>query len=363
MSANLTTTREGAMFASLRQPAWHSQGVVIENEVSGTEILSIANLDWECYKESLTTQVGGSIKDVEGYNSIIREAARGEDEPTIMGVVKSSYEPFQNKEMVQLLDSLAGDRDLTYETAGSLGIGDTVWVLCRIPDLTKAIGEDVTNSYFLVCNGHTGNRTLTVFPTTIRVVCNNTLNAADAEGKISKGYSIKHTKNMRELVDDMVKKYDQVIEDIEYTHRLNDELSRIQLTDDMIESYYSSLLDPSGELNSDIAFAQKLERIEDEETRQKLIKGRDRAKSRFENKKSALHTILASDTCQVEGTAGSAYSLLQSAVEWIDHERSTRVTKNSSGVESSRFESANFGAGLELKKEAFNSICSLAGIS
>lgn len=363
MPANIATTGEGnAMFASFRTGAWWGQGEIFEDEnLTGREVLKLAHLDWEVKKTELYSPylVGGAMKalDVPMSRSIIRPASEGEDGPVVLGTVGAGYEVFQNHELVDMLDALAGDRKIRYEVAGALGNGEIVWVLAKIPDLEKAIGEDVSVPYFLSLTGHIGNKNQVNFPTGVRVVCQNTMRMAEElrGGKVglSRGYSFRHTKNMRDKVNDMIANYDKAIQAWERTHQVNLALAGVQFDEKMKTEFLAYAADPDYSPKVEEARQKAIDEAPDKETKERLQKRKENQDSRRKNKTVAMEEILESPTCQVNGTRNTLYSLLQAGIEWVDFDRSAQG-ENEEVKASNRFQTSQFaGSGVQLKEKLF----------
>jgi phage/plasmid-like protein (TIGR03299 family) len=75
-------------------------------------------------------------------------------------------------------DNLIGTDEAIIETAGSLGRGEVVWILAKLPGIIKVHGNDIINKYLLLSSSHDGSPLVRVKLTPVRVVCNNTLTAA-----------------------------------------------------------------------------------------------------------------------------------------------------------------------------------------
>ena len=363
MVANIAETKTGnKMFASFRTGAWWGQGEVFDDPgLTGREVLKLAKLDWKVHKVETFApfEFKGEtqVYDVPMSLAIVRDPVGGEDQPSVLGTVGAGYEMFQNQELVDMMDALAGDGSIQYEVAGALGKGEIVWVLAKIPNLEKAIGEDVSIPYFLSITGHIGNKNQVNFPTGVRVVCQNTMRMAEYlhRGKVglSRGYSFRHTKNIRDKVNDMIANYHKAIEAWDRTHEINKALAGIQFDTKMKDDFLLFMADPDYSPKVEEARQKAIDEATDKDVREKLEKRSDNQTSRRKNKVEALEKILASPTCQVNGTKDTLYSLLQAGIEWIDHERSTRGEGDQEKA-SSRFESANFaGSGVDLKERAF----------
>jgi hypothetical protein len=174
-------------------------------------------------------------------------------------------------------------------------------------------------------------------PTTVRVVCNNTLTMALAgprrRNTLASGFTIRHTSGMRVALADVGKAYAQALDAHRDTKEAFAFLAGKPLKETMVRSFFNTVFAGPDES--------------------------DRAKTIRQNREDALRRILASPTCNVTGTAGSALMLLHAAVEYVDHERTTRVHTGKSELES-RLASAAFGSGADLKRKAWNTVLELA---
>ena len=143
-----------------------------------------AGLDWTV--ERVDLRCADNLAPVPEFSAIRRSDTHG-----LLGVVGPDYAPFQNAAMFQVFKDLAavrrddGGLPFTIDTAGSFQGGKVVWALAHLPDLGIRIGDDEAKTYLLVSNGHTGNRTLIIAPTTVRVICQNTLRLAEAQATVS----------------------------------------------------------------------------------------------------------------------------------------------------------------------------------
>lgn len=371
MPANLAYDANGnAMFVSLRESPWHREGVVVQEELPGREFLTVAGLDYQVDKCPLfgDVRVGGKITPV-GWDTAadrpIMKVAGGEltrlEHPTQRGVyrtdtgallpstVTEGFEVFQNTEIIDFFEGLVKDKKIIYECAGALGAGEEVWVLARIPDLSMAIKGDESTSYMLIRNGHCGNVTLQCFPTTVRVVCQNTMAAAQFErskerwGTSTGGYAIRHTRNMRTVVDEVQTAYRRVLDNFQAQKELYELLAGTPITEESKRKFFTWFaLQGRDESKILKLYGQNPDG---------LSRGDKTALTRFSGVIDTLEELFESPTNQVHGTRNTLYSLLGSAVEYIDHVRTTRCAEGENDGRK-RFESAMFGSGAKLKLEA-----------
>ena len=356
MAHNLATNEDGsAKFVSLRENPWHGLGTVINEEVSGAEMLKLAGLDYTIHSAPVFAEAVSSepAVDSDGNMTSIDRVIRLQDgskkmiyrgdNNEVLGTVGADYEIYQNSEIISFFDGLVAGHQITYETAGALGNGSRVWVLASIPELTMAINGDEHKRYMQIRTGHDGSMALACHPTDIRVVCQNTMNAANRAfinalrenrkagrgADITTGYIIKHTRNMRDTVAKVQAAYAKVIEDFATTTELYKLLAGRPVTNAEVIDYFKACL-----------------KIDDEK-----VSTSKRGATRASNRLDELNAIYESPTNQT-ANRNTAYAAMQTVVEWIDHARGTRCTTEGKSDAACRFESANFGSGANEKQRA-----------
>lgn len=154
-----------------KQAAWHGLGTVVENAPTPREALRIAGLDWSVEQWPLSATNG------EGLKLAIPDQVMNvrTDVMHPLGVVTTGYSPIQNAELADFCELLAEQGDVVkVESAGSIRNGAKVWFLLKGESFTVRKSDEVT-PYILVSNGHDGGTALRCTPTTVRVVCSNTL--------------------------------------------------------------------------------------------------------------------------------------------------------------------------------------------
>ena len=177
-----------ASFASLREPAWHGLGTILDSEVTTSQMLDAAHLSGWNVRLADVDLPGRSHKN---YFGVVRTNPfdNGTD---VLGVVGERYKVLQNEELFSFADNmLDGGR---WETAGSIKNGTVVFgslALDREVVLDPNGATDKINTYLLVHTSHDGSLAVQASVTPVRVVCQNTLNAALSGVKQS--FKIRHT--------------------------------------------------------------------------------------------------------------------------------------------------------------------------
>lgn len=224
MSANVET-----MFY-VRVAPWHGLGTRVESALCAEEALEKSGLDWNVIQRPIMTS---DYHPIPGYKANIRDR-----DNRVLGVVTDRYKVVQNAEAFAFTDALLGE-GVKYETAGSLNEGRKVWILAKLPDKYIIEGEQI-EPYLVFSNDHSGNGSIKVAMTPIRVVCQNTLNIALNNAK--RVWSTVH-------VGDLAHKIDAAQSTLalanNYMGKLGTEihkLSKIKLSDTKVMEYIDMIL-------------------------------------------------------------------------------------------------------------------------
>ncbi len=327
-----------------RQNPWQRVGRSLSPAAATDPSIAIreSKLDWEVSRVELRT--ADSLDPVPDFAAIRRS-----DTGKILGVVGSDYEPFQNAGMFKVFSDLAqvdrsdGGLPFTIETAGAFNGGKVVWALAHFPDLSIRIQDDSAMTYLLVSTGHSGNKTLIIAPTTVRVVCRNSLRLAEAQAAerrkhpgLAGGFTLKHTPGIHEAVNEAKAAFAATIASHKVTKAAWNRLADVPLTKKREADLMRMVFGTPGP----------------DET--------DRARALRKSREERIAAILASPTSQVKGTKDSLFSGMQAVIEWADHDRTTRTTDGGNADEARLF-SANFnGSGAEVKARAWAAALELA---
>jgi phage/plasmid-like protein (TIGR03299 family) len=183
-------------FVSVREPAWHNLGVVIEDHVSTAEMLKIGHLDnWNVRVEEVS--LPDNYSSFKPQYRTVRDSLRTPGNVDILGYVGERYREFQNEELFSFGDGLL--RGGKWETAGSLRSGTRVFGALALDREVTIAGSDKIESYLLVSTSHDGSTSIQASVTPVRVVCMNTLNVALKEA--TQTFKIRHTSTMHDRLN------------------------------------------------------------------------------------------------------------------------------------------------------------------
>ena len=285
-----------ASFASLREPAWHGLGTVIDEAVSTQEMLDLAHLSgWNVRLEAVDLP-GRSHKDF--FATVRTNPFDGQAD--VLGIVGERYNVLQNEELFTFGDALLdGGR---WETAGSIKNGTVVFgslALNRQTDLDPKGRGDKVNNYLLVHTSHDGSLAIQASVTPVRVVCQNTLNAAVGyKGRGAKqSFRIRHTQTVQGKIQAAREALGLANVYLDEFDKMAAEMIAKEINDktffDIITAVY-----PKPEENT---------------------KG---AMTKWENKIDTLNTIYNGETCvNIKGTAWGAYNALTERLDWYRNPR------------------------------------------
>lgn len=171
-----------------RRPAWHALGVVMDNEVTASQAVQLARLDYEVIKAPVQVPVLGSVLEFPGTVGLVRLPTPDDPHPRLFATVSDHYEVVQNREIFGVLDGVS--EKWPVETAGALGYGEKAFMTLSAGQTELGKAKDLLDLYFLVLEDKTGGGSLSIFFTPVRVVCQNTLNVGIKEAVI--GSAIQH---------------------------------------------------------------------------------------------------------------------------------------------------------------------------
>lgn len=179
--------------------AWHGLGVELPPKMTAVAGFRKIGLDWESELLPLFASYTEEGKrrqfKVSSHCLHVRS-----DIKRPLGVVGRGYRPIQNIALAEFADALAGaDAAVEVETAGSLRDGRCIFTLVRLPHTISVTNEDILKQYVLIRNSHDGSSAFQVYPTSIRVVCANTLRWSERDA--NRGVRFQHTGDIDKKIE------------------------------------------------------------------------------------------------------------------------------------------------------------------
>jgi len=235
-------------FFSVKEKAWHGLGQIVQDYPTSTEALKFAGLDYEVTKEDIYTTSYNCDGQPMDFTKRIRThfATIRKDTGDVLGVVGKDYEIVQNKDAFTFFDSIVGGYGIQYETAGALGKGERIFITAKLPDYIKVGNDDLIEQYLFLTTSHDGFGSITAAFTPIRIVCNNTLNAAFRN--CSNAIKIRHTSNVKDRLEQAHKVMGISYKLSEYLETSFNQWSKVRITDNQVMKLIQLAMVPNKEV-------------------------------------------------------------------------------------------------------------------
>ena len=244
-----------------------------------------------------------------------------------LSVVSGRYQVVQPQEVLEFYRDLTEVSGYELETAGVLKGGRKFWALARTGQGTTLRGNDQVNGYLLLATSCDGTLATTATPTTVRVVCNNTLTIA-LDGT-TRAIKVPHNTRfdpqaVKKQLGIAVSQWDT------FMHRMRTLSERKVQWHEAMGFFMSVVCDvpPNSKLPEVLPNERALRKV------QSLYEGGGRGAT-------------------LESAQGTAWGLLNAVTEYVDHERRARSTEY-------RMDSAWFGQGALIKQRALQAALQLA---
>ena len=204
--------------------------------------------------------------------------------------------------------------------------GRKFWALARTGQDFTLKGKDLVNSYILLATSCDGTLATTATPTTVRVVCNNTLTVSlnGAPMAIKVPHSTKFNPDV--VKRDLGIAVSQC-DDFKYQMNL---LSQRKVRWKEAMGYFMGVM---CQLDGEVLVPEKLPNERALRVVQDLYDGRGRGS-------------------ELESASGTAWGLLSAVTEFVDHHKQARSNDN-------RLDSAWFGQGAQIKQRALDTALQL----
>jgi phage/plasmid-like protein (TIGR03299 family) len=329
------TSTDSAVFAGQR--AWHGLGKVVVEAPTPMEALKMAGLDWEVEQWPLSAVNEGKARlPVTSHVCNIRS-----DNMTQLGVVGNGYRPIQNRELAEFAEALgSGGDNVLVESAASINEGRRVWFLLRGNSFMVKGFDDAVHPYLLLANGHDGGLAFHVRPTSIRVVCKNTLSMSMGE-KLEMAVRFRHEGDMKAKLDEAKRVLGMFDRTTEVFREKVQYLSDKDVSRETLNEFFMQ------------AYSEAYEQIPVNPTTAKQREAREQAfYTMYQwNRKFQIDS---------EKFGSSMWTALNAATDWMQHDDKVRG-KDAATREQNRLKSQIFGAIEERTNAAARVAMALAG--
>lgn len=316
-------------FGYVGEAAWHGLGQKLDKGITTKEAFKQLELDWESELVPMhtvrATSEGMEEVEVEGRRLQVRTDTWGQ-----LGIVSPNYHIFQNKDLADFTDTVIEASDnASLETCSTLFDGRQVYTLIAFAEEREVGPGDPVKPYVLINNTHGGKGSFKAFPTSVRVVCANTLRWAhsrDGAQSISYAHTGRKWDQRLEEAAAMLKRAEVAME-AHFTEAIS--LYEAKFNGKKLNNYFGKVWD-------NVFGARYPDKDKRTETKERMT---GEWKDMLDHHTNTLPAM--------KGTMWQAYNAVS---VWSDHERGSygAVTEDRR-----RRDNNLFGAGHKLKDRAY----------
>jgi phage/plasmid-like protein (TIGR03299 family) len=333
--------------AYVGETPWHGLG----NQLSPNQPLEVwaqqAGMDWRIE----SSNVSYMAQNERGQSIIMpfeeQRVLYRSDTHAPLSVVSQRYQEVQPKEILEFYRDLTEQSGFELETAGVLKGGKKFWALARTGQSSALKSKDVSNGYILLATACDGTLATTAQFTSIRVVCNNTLAIAlrgqsSSAGVVKVPHSTKFdAEKVKQQLGISVRAWDEHMYEMkQLTQRKVSQQEAKAYFDAVFNNSTMSIFDPEENI---IQFYRNVAQQVQEKKPEPNGRAMNKALEMFNGQGRGAELSSAKDT---------AYGLLCSITEFVDHERRAMSTDH-------RLDSAWFGAGAGVKQRGLEQALAL----
>ncbi|GAA5784353.1 DUF932 domain-containing protein [Chitiniphilus shinanonensis] len=309
--------------AFMREAPWHGLGNRLSRNQPLETWIREAGMDWSIEQAEVLFNVDPGGLHVQAYPEA-RVLYRS-DTRAPLSVVSNRYQVVQPREVLHFYNDLVHAGGFELETAGVLKGGRKLWALARTGQEVKLRGNDRVKAYLLLATSCDGTLSTTAQFTSVRVVCNNTLQVAvgDQCGAVKVPHSTKFDPQaVKQVLGLGLSGWDQFIAGIR-------QLAARPVSPAEAIQFFGEVLNES---------------VQPEPVAGQVA-------SRAMQQLHLLYSGAGMGSLQ-PGSRGTAWGLLNAVTEFVDHHRRARS-------QDYRLDSAWFGQGAQLKERALSQVLTL----
>lgn len=307
--------------AYLGQTPWHGLG----NQLTSKQPLSVwlkeAGMDWSIKQSDVMFNAADDGLYLRHHDSA--QVLYRSDTLAPLSVVSNRYKVVQPQEVLHFYKDLVQAGGFELETAGVLKGGRKLWALAKTGQSAWVSGNDNIKAYLLLATSCDGTLCTTAQFTSVRVVCNNTLQVAvnNKAGAVKVPHStVFDPKQVKEALGLGLSSWDGFMRNLK-------ELSQRPISPEEAHRFFAEVLDDPCAEHPDLSPSKPM---------QQLLSLYDGA---------GMGADLAS-------SKNTAWGLVNAMTEFVDHHRRARN-------QDYRLDSAWFGNGAQLKQKTYGQAIAL----
>ncbi len=300
---------------------WHGLGNQLTEQQPLHVWLKEAGMDWSIQQSDVLFNADSAALNIRSHSDA--KVLYRSDSLEPLSVVSNRYKVVQPKDVLHFYKDLVSAGGFELETAGVLTGGRKLWALAKTGQEARIKGNDRIKAYLLLATSCDGTLCTTAQFTSVRVVCNNTLQLAtrDCSGAVKVPHSTQFDPSqVKEALGIGFAHWDLFMTNLK-------QLSQRTVSQQEADSFIRTVLNEP-ELTEDNVQGSKMF-----QTVSSLYQGKGMGS-------------------ELSSASGTAWGLVNAMTEYVDHHRRARNQDN-------RLDSAWFGQGALLKQKAFNQALTL----
>ncbi len=322
MSHNITNTNGKNEMAYVGEKPWHGLGQELQRGASIETWLDAAGMGWKVQRAKVRYPVSVGAKSDAFREWPDQHVLFRSDTKAPLGMVSDRFKIVQPKQVLEFFRDLCATNKFSLETAGTLRGGSIYWALAKIHEEADVGAGDLVRGYVMLSTACDGSRRTVAKNTTVRVVCNNTLDMADTE------------KGRREVC---------------VSHRSVFDAAEVKTDLGIAHDAFARFM-----VSARALAARQLTRSDVDDLTLKLLGGDDWAEFTADQRGAVLEskhaqaiaTLYAGGRgAELDTAKGTAWGYVNAVTEYVDHYYPARSLEN-------RLNSAWFGYGERLKNHA-----------
>lgn len=325
MAHELDMTNGRANMAYVGDKPWHELGAELQKGAPIEQWRIAAGMDWKVREAPVhfDSAIFDQPPAFKGFHE--RKVLFRSDTLAPLSVVGDGYRIVQPGEVLEFYRDLTAAAGFELETAGCLKGGRKFWALAKTGNDLRIMGTDVLKGYLLLATSCDGSLATTAQFTTVRVVCQNTLNISVYGSDGKNAVKVPHSRSF----DPMLVKQELGLAESSFAHfgEQAERLAGTPISKEQAARFFFELV--CGDLPPDIKSKEDLAGVQGAQTAQRIFAVYDGG--------------IGQDTRSAKGTA---WGLVNAVTRYYDHERNTRTRD-------ARVDSAFFGEGNRVKQSAF----------
>jgi len=317
----LELDRMAVGFVELFGNAWHNHPNCRHQDgpISMETAREIFNYVVQKVPANLPAEFGGQV--IPGNYALVRKD--GDVVTVLYPSVGDRYEVIQNGDLLAHVETgILTPYNVSLESVGTLLNGQKAFVNiilnehCVPGDVSKTITRMMYSNSF-------GGDSYQACVHTTRIVCNNTLRVASAQGAANKTLrKFRHTKNAAEKIENYMIDLADIVAGVKEHYEKMETLTKQKMDAAEVKAFFDKLMPFKAE--------------------------EGRGKTRVENQRNAIMKIFESKEDLQGENARSRYNLLQAVIDWADHDSTVRNGDDQGG----RFWDGVWGNKDSLKQDA-----------